>query len=131
VSAPSALTLQLLPGPLAVCRLDAEAAVPAWAAGAVTSVTRTPDELSVVCSEEAVPADVKAERGFRCLVVLGPLDFSLPGVIASLSAPLAIARVSIFVLSTFDTDLLLVRATQLAQAVSVLRDAGHTLTGIP
>ncbi len=131
MSTPAALTLELLPGPLAVCRLDAEAAVPAWAAGAVTSVTRTPAELSVVCAEEAVPLDIKAERGFRCLAVVGRLDFSLPGVIASLSAPLAAARVSIFVVSTFDTDLLLVRATQLPQAVAALRDAGHTLNGIP
>ncbi len=131
MSTPSALTLELIPGPLAVCRLDAEAEVPSWAAGAVTSVTRTPDELSVVCSEEAVPPNVKAERGFRCLVVAGRLDFSLPGVIASLTAPLAVAGVSIFVLSTFDTDLLLVRATQLAQAVAVLRGAGHKLTAIP
>lgn len=124
------LTLRLLPGPLAVCRLDAEAPPPPWVAGAVTSVTRTPDELSVVCAEEAVPADVRAERGFLCLSVVGPLDFSATGILASLAGPLADAGVSVFVLSTFDTDLLLVRQTLLSKTVAVLRAAGHRITGI-
>ena len=124
------LTLRLLPGPLAVFRLGADAPAPSWAAGAVTSVTRTPDELSVVCAEEAVPADVRAERGFLCLSVVGPLDFSATGILASLAAPLADAGMSVFVVSTFDTDLLLVRQTLLSQAVAVLRAAGHRITGI-
>jgi len=109
VSASSGLMLELLPGLLAVCRLSAESPAPAWAAGAVSSVTRTPTELSVVCA----------------------LDFALTGVVASLAAPLAEAGVSIFVLSTFDTDLLLIRHTHLAQAVAVLREAGHRITGVP
>jgi hypothetical protein len=131
VSASSGLMLELLPGLLAVCRLSAESPAPAWAAGAVSSVTRTPTELSVVCAEEAAPPSVHAERGFCCLAVLGPLDFALTGVVASLAAPLAEAGVSIFVLSTFDTDLLLIRHTHLAQAVAVLREAGHRITGVP
>jgi hypothetical protein len=131
VSAPSPLTLTLLPGPLAVCRLPAESPTPAWAAGAVTSVTRTPQELSVVCAEEAVPEAVRAERGFRCLAVSGPLDFALTGVLASLAGPLAKAGVSIFVLSTFDSDLLLVREAVLPEAVAVLRAAGHHISGMP
>lgn len=131
MSASSALTLELLSGRLAVCRLSPESPTPAWAAGAVTSLTRTPNELSIVCAEEAAPPGVKAERGFRCLAVLGPLDFALTGVVASISAPLASAGVSIFVLSTFDTDLLLIRETHLAQAVAVLRGAGHRISGVP
>jgi uncharacterized protein len=129
VTAPT-LTLKLLPGQLAVCRLDADAPTPLWAAGAVTSLTRTPEELSVVCAEEAVPADVRAERGFHCFTVVGPLDFSATGILASLAGPLGDAGVSIFVVSTFDTDLLLVRNTLLSQAVAVLRAAGHRITGI-
>jgi hypothetical protein len=125
------LTLRLLEGQLAVCRLGAHAPAPAWAAGAVMSITRTADELSVVCAEEAVPADIRAERGFHCLAVTGPLDFAATGILASLAAPLAEAGISIFVLSTFDTDLLLIRQALLPQAVAVLRAAGHRLSGVP
>ncbi|MGO9065042.1 MAG: ACT domain-containing protein [Myxococcaceae bacterium] len=114
-----------------MCRLDADGSAPAWAAGALTSVTRTPDELSVVCAEEVVPNGVRAELGFRCLAVVGPLSFATTGLIASLSAVLAEAGVSIFVLSTFDTDLLLVRQAFLAPAVAALRAAGHHVTGLP
>jgi hypothetical protein len=123
------LSLTLLPGTLAVCRLGAEAPPPAWAAGVVTSITRTPDELSVVCAEDVVPAGIRAERGFHCLAVAGPLDFGATGILAALATPLAEAGVSIFVLSTFDTDLLLVRHSLLPQAVAVLRAAGHQLSG--
>jgi len=130
VSPSPALTLRLLPGALAVCRLAPDAAVPLWAVGSVTSVTRTPDELSVVCAEEAVPGEVRAERGFRCLAVVGPLDFSLTGVIAALAAPLATAGISIFVVSTFDVDLLLVRQSLLAEVVATLRASGNTVTGV-
>ncbi len=124
------LTLELLPGQLAVCRLGADAPAPWWAAGAITSITRTPDELSVVCAEDSVPADVRAERGFLCFGVVGPLDFSATGILAALAAPLADAGVSIFVVSTFETDLLLVRNTLLSQTVDVLRAAGHRITGV-
>ena len=131
MKAPAAVTLKLLAGPLAVCRLEAGAPVPAWAVGALTSVTRTPEELSVVCAEQAVPEGIRAERGFRCLSVVGPISFATSGLLASLSALLADAGVSIFVLSTFDTDLLLLRQADLAQAVAVLRGGGHAVTGLP
>jgi uncharacterized protein len=131
VSPAPALTLRLLPGALAVCRLSADAALPVWAVGAVTSVTRTPDELSVVCAEDAVPAEIRAERGFCCMAVVGPLDFSLTGIIAALTTPLAAAGVSVFVLSTFDTDLLLLRQSMLTQAVAILRATGHRIQGVP
>jgi hypothetical protein len=131
VKASDAVTLKLLAGPLAVCRLETDAPVPAWAVGALTSVTRTPEELSVVCAEQAVPEGVRAERGFRCLAVVGPLSFSTTGLIAALSSLLADAELSLFVLSTFDTDLLLFRQADLAQAVAVLRGFGHTVTGTP
>ena len=131
MSPPSPLRLRLLPGALAVCRLPPDAAPPTWAVGNVTSVTRTPDELSVVCAEAAVPADVRSERGFRCLAVVGPLDFSLTGVIAALATPLAQAGISVFVVSTFDVDLLLIRQTLLAEAVGILCASGHSVTGGP
>ncbi len=125
---PALLTLAVLPGRLAVCRLGPDEPVPAWAgddAGPIVSITRTADELSIVCAEERVPADVRAQRGFRCLTVRGPLDFDALGILAALAAPLAAAGVSILAISTYDTDLLLVRAADLERAVAALTAAGH------
>jgi len=122
----SPLTLQPLSGTFAVCRLAPDAPVPTWAsAGAFYSVTRAPDELSVVCPEDLVPAGLRAERGWSCLQVEGPLDLSLTGVLASLAQPLAEAGVSVFAVSTFDTDYLLIRDGQLPAALPALTRAGH------
>jgi hypothetical protein len=87
--------------------------------------TRTGEELSVVCRQEAVPDGVRCERGWRCLRVAGQLDFWLVGGLSSLLGPLADAGVSVFVVSTFDTDYLLVKASDFERAVDVLRRAGH------
>lgn len=121
-----ALTLSLLDDTLAVCRLAADAAVPAWAwAGEVASVTRTRDELSIVCRADSVPSDVRAERGWRCLKVAGPLDFGLTGILAALASPLAAAGIPVFVVSTYDTDYLMVKAEKLGRAMETLAGAGH------
>lgn len=120
--------LLLLPQRLAVCRLAPDAAIPSWAAGPFFSITRTADELSVVCPEDAVPADVRCESGWRAFQVAGPLDFSLTGILAAIAAPLAAAGVSIFAVSTFDTDYVLVKEANLARAIDALREAGHPLT---
>jgi hypothetical protein len=119
--------LRVVPGTLAICRLGAGEAVPAWARGTFLSVTRTPDELSVVCDQGAVPEGVRAERGWRALLVEGRLDFALTGVLASLTGPLAAAGIPLFAVSTFDTDWLLVRDSQLEAAGEALRAAGHTV----
>jgi len=122
------MNLVLLPGLFAVCQLDPKASLPVWAtagSSALVSVTRTRSELSIVCAQEKVPDDVRTERDWRCLMVQGPLDFSLTGVLSALLAPLAGAGVSIFALSTFDTDYLLIRAAQLDPAVETLSAAGH------
>ncbi len=120
------LTLDLLAFSFAIARLDPQAAIPAWAqAGALASVTRTPTELSVVCQSEQVPDTVHAQRGYRCLRVLGPLEFSAIGVLASLAAPLAGAGISIFALSTYDTDYLLLQERELDAALACLAQAGH------
>ena len=121
-----ALTLELVAGRYAVCRLGASDPVPAWAEGGpFVSVTRTDAELSVVCPEEAVPAAVVAERAWRCLRVVGPLGFGMTGILASLSGPLASSGVSIFVVSTYDTDYLLVQERDLDRATDALERAGH------
>ena len=120
------VALELLPGTLAICRLEADAAVPAWAQDArLLSLTRTDQELSIVVREEAAPADVVAERGWRCLRVAGPLDFALTGVAAALAGPLATARVPLLLVATYDTDLVLVRAEHLGRALAALAAAGH------
>jgi len=126
---PHHLTLDLLRGTFAVCRLAPDARVPAWVAGGpFVSITRTADELSVVCRQEAVPEGVRCERGWRCLRVAGILDSSLVGVLASLVGPLTEAAVSVFVVSSFDTDYLLVKQENLQRAVAVLRRAGHAFS---
>jgi uncharacterized protein len=122
------LDLTLLPDALAVCRLPAGAEAPAWLDGEVfASVTRTPEETSVVCRAEVVPPDVRVETGWRALRVAGPLDFALTGVLLSLLEPLAVAGVSVFALSTFDTDVLLVREAALDDALAALGAAGHRI----
>jgi uncharacterized protein len=124
------MKLTVLPQELGIARLGAGEPVPAWAThGWFHAITRTADELSIVCEEEAIPAPVRAERGWRCLQVDGPLDFSLTGILAALAAPLGAAGVSIFAISTFDTDHVLVRAEALDKAVEVLTDAGHEVVG--
>ena len=116
---------------MAICWLRPDAAVPAWAlSGTLTSITRTAEELSVVCPQDNVPADVQAERGWRCLRVCGPLDLALVGVLASLATPLAQAGISLFAISTYDTDHLLVRGEDLDRAMQVLREAGHADGGV-
>ena len=126
------LVLSVLPGRWAVCRLHAEAAVPAWAeGGSFFSATRTRDELSIVCEEAAVPEGVKAERDWAALKLHGPIPFETTGVLASLAAPLADAGISLFALSTFDTDYILVKAEALGAAASALRKAGFEVRGEP
>lgn len=119
------MTLDVLPGRLAVCRLAPDVPLAAWMGeGPLSSVTRTGAELSVVCAEGAVPDGVRAETGWRALALRGPIDFGLTGVLAGLLVPLAEADVSIFALSTYDTDVVLVREAQLDAAVAALRAAG-------
>ena len=119
------LQLEIFPEPYAVCRLAPHAAAPTWARGGLVAITRTPDELSVICQQDKVPASTTATRGWRCLRVAGTLDFSLIGVIAGLTRVLATARISVLVTSTFDTDYLLIREPDLTQATTVLQAAGY------
>ena len=121
-------TLTLMPDTFAVCRLNADASVPTWAsAGKFFSMTRTAEELSVVCPQSLVPDGVRCERDWRCIRVAGTMDFSMIGVVAALVTPLAEASVSVFVLSTFDTDYMLVKESDLERALAALRAAGHVI----
>lgn len=123
------LTLSLLPTPFAICRLDAGDPIPAWARGDFISLTRTRDELAVVCAQANVPDGIMCERDWRALRVVGQLGFALVGVLSALAAPLANAGISIFALSTFDTDYILVKARDLEDAVRILETAGHRIEG--
>ena len=124
---PAAVELDLADDRYAICRLAPDADWPTWAAGALLSVTRTPAELSVVCRSEAVPDQVQRVGPYRLLGVRGPLPFELTGVLASLAGPLAEAEVPIFVLSTYDTDWLLIAEAELDRAIDTLREVGHTV----
>lgn len=129
-----ALTLEVLPGPFAVCRLDPDATLPeSVLQSALFSLTRTPQETSLVIAEAdsaSLGPNARIEADWRMLKVVGTLDFALTGILSALTVPLADAGISIFALSTFDTDYLMVRAERLADAVITLRAAGHTVTEI-
>lgn len=114
---------------LAVCRLDADSEVPPWVdqSGAFASVTRTVDELSIVCAHDFVPAGVRMEGPWRAFRVQGPIVMTLIGVVAALANPLADAGISIFALSTFDTDYVLVHEPDFDAAVAALTRAGHVV----
>ena len=122
------LSLSVLSKSFVICRLAAEAPIPAWATrGDFFSITRTSEELSLVTEMELVPADLRAETGWRAMKAHGPFDLSEVGVLASLVTPLAESEVSVFTISTFDTDYLFTRSGQLQAALEALRKAGHTV----
>ncbi len=122
------LTLQILPEEFAIWQLPPDAPLPKPDNSSFWSVTRTSEELSIVSIAENAPSEVPTEDGWRCIRVKGPLAFELTGVMASLSVPLAKAGISIFAISSFNTDYLLVKAEQLEPACHALELAGHTFT---
>lgn len=123
------LTLTVFPERYAICRLDAAAAVPPWSAsGRFVSISRTPDELSIVCLETSVPSGVTSEPGWRVLKCEGPLDFALPGIVASLAEPLAEAGVPIFPMATYETDYVLIKEQHLETAIHALTGYGHAVS---
>ena len=132
---PHNLKYRVLIERLAVCRFGPDARIPAWALeGAFFCVARTPDELSIVCSEDVckedrIPDDAPIERGWIALTLEGPFPFSMTGVLASFLQPLAEAQIPIFAISTFDTDYVLIKRENLEQAVVVLGAAGHEKVG--
>jgi hypothetical protein len=122
-----ALTLYLLQQHFTVCQLAADAEIPPWATGTFCSVTRTPQELSIVCESAQVPPGVLREAGWRAPMVEGPLAFSEVGILAALATPLARDGVAIFVIATFDTDYLLLKESHLTLAINCLSQMGHRI----
>jgi uncharacterized protein len=122
------LELSLLSERFVISRLAADSPIPAWATqGPFFSVTRTGDELSIVTELSRVPVGVQSQPGWRVLKVRGPFVLAEIGVLAALATPLAEAKISLFAVSTFDTDYLLVACETLSAAIATLERAGHTI----
>ncbi|KAA3657690.1 MAG: ACT domain-containing protein [Calditrichaeota bacterium] len=121
------MQLKIQPNKYSICRLAPNAAVPVWAIrGTFHSITRTEDELSIVCEQKDIPPDVQAERDWRLFTIAQKLDFSLIGILASIADPLVAAGISIFVVSTFDTDHFLVKLSDFDSARKVLLESQFT-----
>ena len=115
------LTMKLSNEKYGVCRLDKTELIPKWAQNSdFFSITKTSDELSIVCSQDDIPNDIKCEKDWRILKILGPLDFSLIGILASISTILAQKGISLFAISTYDTDYILVKNKDIDNAIAAL-----------
>jgi hypothetical protein len=121
------LTFTVLPGTFAIARLAPGAEVPPWARGDFVSITRTPDELSIVCDDAGAPPE--ADRGWKCLRLEGPMPLDTTGVAASFTRVLAGASISVFVISTYDTDYVLVREAHVGRAVEAFVGVGWSVAG--
>ncbi len=129
------LTMKLLKEKYSVFRFDKNDAIPAWATnGAFFSITKTEDELSIVCSQENLAhniqyefGNIQCEKDWRILKVEGPLDFSLIGILASISNLMAKEQISIFALSTYDTDYILVKENNIDVAINALIENNYNI----
>jgi hypothetical protein len=112
----------------AICRLDKDAPIPNWAfQGGLLSITRTKDELSIVCPQINVPKGIVCNQGWSCLKVKGPLDLSSTGIISSIAATLEKEGMSLFSISTYDTDYFMVKEKDLEGAIFALTEAGRRI----
>ncbi len=124
----SKLTMRILENNYSVCRLDSKAEIPLWPfKSEFYSITKTEDEVSIVCETTLLPENVQMEKDWRIFKVLGPLDFSLVGVLSEISTILANAGVSLFAISTYDTDYILVKEKDLCLASKVLRKKNYNI----
>jgi hypothetical protein len=124
---PLSLTFSLLADTLTICKLDPNAAIPNWASGdaSFVSITRNAEELSIVCPQKWPPPDIQNDPGWRTLKMEGPFDLSLIGILAPVATALAAAQVNIFVVSTYNTDYVLVKEAKLEEAINALTIVGH------
>lgn len=121
------MKLQELPNVFAICKLDSNSDVPKWVYNShFFSITKTPEELSIVCEQSVIPSGVPSEQDWKAFKVVGTLDFSLTGILASIANPLADKKISIFAISTFDTDYILVKNKNWKQAIDTLQGAGFS-----
>lgn len=123
------LTMKLLKEKFGVCKLDKDELIPEWIQNSkFYSVTKTADELSIVCSQDSIHGEIKCEKDWRILKVEGPLDFSLIGILSSITTILAKKKISIFAISTYDTDYILVKNKDIDNAVNALSDEKYIIT---
>jgi hypothetical protein len=123
------MNLTILDTTFSVIKLPKTEEIPSWASkGELFSITRTIEELSIVCASSNVPDNIlkDVEHDWKCIKVEGILDFGLTGILSSLANPLADNNISIFAISTFNTDYLLVKLHSIEKAKSVLENARHT-----
>lgn len=121
------LTIEVLKGKFGVCQLDSQASIPTWCQqGEFYNITKTSDELSIVCLEDYIPSSIQnVEKAWCVLKIVGPLDFSLVGILAKISQLMADHHISIFALSTYDTDYILVKQDKADQAIDALIKAEY------
>ncbi len=131
---PASLLLLVKTGLFAVCKLPATSQIPTWVSPSpFFSITKTSEELSIVCpessmKESSIPESFSVEKSFVLIQVVGPLDFTWVGILASLTGVLAEKQISLFALSTYDTDYLLVKQNNLNVSVAALEEAGHRIS---
>lgn len=122
------ITLERAPHDYAVSRLDAAAPIPAWADGAgFVTISRSQNELSIVCEAARVPAGTVSEGGWTCLRFVGPFAFGATGIVLSVVRPLSLGGLGVFVVSTYDGDHILIKSGDMPAAVQLLQHAGHVL----
>jgi hypothetical protein len=122
------LKLSQLQGEYAICKLNPGSDPPEWAFdGEFYSVSRTADELSIICLYEQIPEQIPSQPGWRALKIEGPFDFDEIGVLASMTAPLTEAGISLLTISTFDTDYIFIQSENYQQAIQFLSAAGHEI----
>lgn len=122
------LTMKLLKDSFGVCRLDSKDSLPNWATiGEFYSISKSSEELSIVCNEENIPVNIKCERDWRALKVEGPLDFALVGILSSIAGILAKEKISIFAISTYDTDYILVKEKDINKSIDTLKTEGYNI----
>lgn len=120
------IRLKQIDGQYAIAQLPHNDAIPSWADGdGFVSISRTDDELSVVCRQERVPDNVKSDDNWICFKFIGPFEFEAAGIILSVIRPLSESGMGVFVVATFDGDVLLLKASDVPRARVLLREAGH------
>lgn len=124
------IELVVMQGDYAVCQLPVGSDIPQWVDGEFVSITQTGKELSIICRDNKIPLGVKAERSWALLKIDAVLDFSMVGIIAGISEVLSAAKISIFVMSTYDTDYIMIKRTSLPYAINSLESAGYRIKNV-
>jgi hypothetical protein len=123
------LNLSLLKDKYTICTLPKDAKIPDWVlTESLASITRTDKELTIVCKQDIIPSELQTDLNWRCFKIDGSFDLNQTGVISSISSPLADAGISIYVISTYDTDYFLVKDDNLQQTISTLSNSGHSIS---